>query len=54
MIVGASGDVAKKKTYPALYELWQQQKLPLQTIIYGFARTKYSHQQLRDHVRYVF
>lgn len=51
LVFGASGDLAKKKTYPALYDLWQQGLLPRQTVIWGFARTVKSHQELRDHLR---
>jgi glucose-6-phosphate 1-dehydrogenase len=39
--MGASGDLAKKKTYPALFELWKAKLLPTHTTIHGFARTKY-------------
>jgi glucose-6-phosphate 1-dehydrogenase len=40
LIAGASGDLAKKKTFPALFELWNSGLLPRQTTIYGYARTK--------------
>ncbi|GAX20257.1 hexose-6-phosphate dehydrogenase [Fistulifera solaris] len=51
LVLGASGDLAKKKTYPALYDLWQQSLLPRQTVIWGFARTRWNTQQLRHHLR---
>ncbi len=51
LVFGASGDLAKKKTYPALYDLWQRGLLPPQTLIWGFARTKWTTQQLRVHLR---
>ena len=39
VVMGASGDLAKKKTFPALYKLFQQNLLPPRTRIFGFART---------------
>ena len=50
-MVGASGDLAKKKTYPSLFELWQAKLLPANTRIMGFARTKKTHDELRAHLR---
>ena len=37
---GASGDLAKKKTYPVLFSLYLHGLLPPNAIIYGFARSK--------------
>jgi glucose-6-phosphate 1-dehydrogenase len=51
LVVGASGDLAAKKTYPSLFELWKSQLLPQSTSIYGFARTRHTHEQLRAHIR---
>ncbi|RKP26272.1 glucose-6-phosphate dehydrogenase [Syncephalis pseudoplumigaleata] len=39
-VFGASGDLAKKKTYPALFGLYRNQFLPKDTQIIGYARTK--------------
>uniref|UniRef100_A0A7S3V057 Glucose-6-phosphate 1-dehydrogenase n=1 Tax=Aplanochytrium stocchinoi TaxID=215587 RepID=A0A7S3V057_9STRA len=39
-IFGASGDLAKKKTYPALLDLWMDGLLPPQTVICGYARSE--------------
>lgn len=36
VVMGASGDLAKKKTYPALFKLFCGGFLPSQTIIYGY------------------
>ncbi len=47
IVVGASGDLAKKKTYPALYELHLAGLLPPGTIITGYARSKLSNEKLR-------
>ncbi|KYR02029.1 glucose 6-phosphate-1-dehydrogenase [Tieghemostelium lacteum] len=45
VVLGASGDLAKKKTYPALFGLYLRNLLPKNTIIYGYAR---SHMELND------
>lgn len=38
--LGASGDLAKKKTYPVLFSLFLRGLLPERTIVYGYARSK--------------
>ncbi|PWN50374.1 putative ZWF1-glucose-6-phosphate dehydrogenase [Violaceomyces palustris] len=40
VVLGASGDLAKKKTYPALFNLFSLGLLPKETHIIGYARTK--------------
>ncbi|MCO5589538.1 hypothetical protein L7F22_043506 [Adiantum nelumboides] len=40
VVLGASGDLAKKKTYPALFNLYKLSLLPKATAIIGYARTK--------------
>ena len=50
-MIGASGDLAKKKTYPALYELYKAHLLPTETQILGFARSKKTHDELREHLK---
>ncbi|WRT68484.1 glucose-6-phosphate dehydrogenase [Kwoniella shivajii] len=40
VVLGASGDLAKKKTFPALYALFAQGLLPKDVHIVGYARTK--------------
>lgn len=40
VVLGASGDLAKKKTYPAIYSLYKNKFLPPSTRIVGYARTK--------------
>ncbi|CAJ0750172.1 7112_t:CDS:2 [Entrophospora sp. SA101] len=40
IVLGASGDLAKKKTYPALFGLYRNGFLPARTCIVGYARTK--------------
>ena len=44
---GASGDLAKRKLIPALFQLEQDDLLPKQTRIVGFARRAKSHEQFR-------
>ncbi|KAK8854732.1 glucose-6-phosphate dehydrogenase [Kwoniella newhampshirensis] len=40
VVLGASGDLAKKKTFPALFALFAQDLLPKNIHIVGYARTK--------------
>jgi len=42
VVLGASGDLAKKKTFPALFALFQQGLLPKDVHIIGYARTSRS------------
>jgi glucose-6-phosphate 1-dehydrogenase len=39
-VLGASGDLAKKKTFPSLFGLYRNGFLPKETRIIGYARTK--------------
>jgi glucose-6-phosphate 1-dehydrogenase len=39
VVLGASGDLAHKKTYPALFDLFVEGLLPPQTRVYGYARS---------------
>lgn len=49
-VFGASGDLAKKKTYPALFQLFLQGSLPRNTVICGYARSKLSDEDLGNQV----
>jgi len=49
-VVGASGDLAKKKTYPSLLNLYEENLLPKEFIIYGYARSSKTHEELRKHL----
>ncbi|CAL5325372.1 hypothetical protein CsSME_00004605 [Camellia sinensis var. sinensis] len=52
IVLGASGDLAKKKTFPALFNLYRQGFLqPNEVHIFGYARTKISDDELRDRIR---
>ena len=39
IVVGASGDLARKKIFPALFSLYSQGLLPEQVSVFGFARS---------------
>ncbi|CAO3638740.1 unnamed protein product [Cunninghamella blakesleeana] len=43
VVLGASGDLAKKKTYPALFRLYRNGFLPENTYIVGYARSDFKH-----------
>lgn len=51
VVVGASGDLAKKKTYPSLLNLYDDNLLPKNAKIWGFARSALTDDQLRDRLR---
>ncbi|KAK7364871.1 hypothetical protein VNO80_13615 [Phaseolus coccineus] len=52
VVLGASGDLAKKKTFPALFHLYGQGFLPPNEVcIFGYARTKITDNELRDRLR---
>eukprot|EP00808_Paulinella_micropora_P001123 g40784.t1 len=48
VVVGASGDLAKKKTFPALFSLFYHGLLPPHFQIVGFARRDMGNQEFRD------
>jgi len=50
VVVGASGDLAHRKIFPALFALYCQNLLPPAFNIVGFARTSFSNDQFRSHV----
>ncbi|XP_040297958.1 glucose-6-phosphate 1-dehydrogenase isoform X2 [Bufo bufo] len=47
IVVGASGDLAKKKIYPTLWWLYNDGLLPEDTYIVGFSRSKLNVQDIR-------
>uniref|UniRef100_A0A1J3CPK6 Glucose-6-phosphate 1-dehydrogenase n=1 Tax=Noccaea caerulescens TaxID=107243 RepID=A0A1J3CPK6_NOCCA len=49
-VVGASGDLAKKKIFPALFALYYEGCLPEHFTIFGYARSKMTDGELRDMV----
>ncbi|GAB2256864.1 hypothetical protein Droror1_Dr00022923 [Drosera rotundifolia] len=46
-ILGASGDLAKKKIFPALFALYYEDCLPQNFTIFGYARTNLTDEELR-------
>ena len=51
VVVGASGDLAKKKTYPSLLNLYDDNLLPKHVRIFGLARSQMKDEELRDRLR---
>ncbi|CAM8953529.1 unnamed protein product [Rhodiola kirilowii] len=49
-VVGASGDLAKKKIFPALFALYYEGWLPKHFTIFGYARSKMTDAELRTMV----
>uniref|UniRef100_A0A7S1Z999 Glucose-6-phosphate 1-dehydrogenase n=1 Tax=Trieres chinensis TaxID=1514140 RepID=A0A7S1Z999_TRICV len=50
-VVGASGDLAKKKTYPSLYDLYRHKFLPPDTVICGYARSPKDDASFRGQIK---
>lgn len=50
VVVGASGDLAKKKTYPSLYSLFRQDILPSHVEIVGYARSTLTKEQFHEKI----
>ena len=50
-VLGCSGDLAKKKTYPALFALFIHNHLPPRTTILGYARSNMDNDSLRAQLR---
>jgi len=48
VVFGASGDLANRKLIPALYHLANEQLLPEQFTILGYARTEYTDDEFRE------
>ncbi len=52
IVLGASGDLAKKKTFPALFNLYRQGFIQSHDVhIFGYARTNITDDELRDRIR---
>lgn len=47
-VVGASGDLAKKKIFPALFALFYEGWLPEHFTVFGYARSEMNDQELRN------
>ncbi|KAK9466804.1 glucose-6-phosphate dehydrogenase [Lipomyces arxii] len=50
VVLGASGDLAKKKTYPALFGLYRYGLMPKDIKIVGYARTKMSEEDYHKRI----
>ena len=50
IVFGASGHLAKTKTYPALYDLFVEGVLPKEVTIVGFARSKSTDTEFREKI----
>eukprot|EP01062_Namystynia_karyoxenos_P029910 TRINITY_DN22390_c0_g1_i1.p1 TRINITY_DN22390_c0_g1~~TRINITY_DN22390_c0_g1_i1.p1 ORF type:complete len:562 (+),score=197.14 TRINITY_DN22390_c0_g1_i1:98-1687(+) len=50
-VLGASGDLAKKKTYPALFDLFANGFLPKHVVVMGYARSAKSDEDFRASIR---
>lgn len=48
LVIGASGDLAAKKTYPALLSLFRDGYLPENVVIVGYARSAKTDDELRE------
>ncbi|KAI0561788.1 glucose-6-phosphate 1-dehydrogenase [Gracilaria domingensis] len=48
VVLGASGDLAKKKTFPAIFSLYYHGLLPTDFILYGFSRSNMSNEEFRE------
>ncbi len=50
VILGASGDLATKKTFPSLFSLYKQGLLPQDFVVYGFARSQLSQEHFKKKI----
>ena len=46
ILIGASGDLAKKKTFPSLYQLYIRDFLQNDVVIYGYGRSMLTQEEL--------
>ena len=53
-VMGASGDLAKKKIYPTLWWLYRDNLLPDKTLFLGYARSKLNIQEFLTKTAYQF
>jgi glucose-6-phosphate 1-dehydrogenase len=51
VLFGATGDLAKRKIYPALYNLFLDQKMPESFSVVGLGRRKLSHDEFQANVK---
>lgn len=51
IVLGASGDLARKKTYPALFELYVHNILPKHFLIMGYARSIKTNGEFQNYLK---
>lgn len=51
VVLGASGDLARKKTYPALFALYAKGFAPANAQVLGYARSALTDEALREQIR---
>ena len=51
VIFGGSGDLTKRKLMPSLYLLFSRKQMPPNFAILGVARTKYTDESYRKHIK---
>src|SRR5919206_4505158 len=51
VIFGASGDLTARKLVPALYDLAEGRRLPMEFAVVGVSRTEMSHEEFRGKLR---
>ena len=51
VLFGATGDLAKRKIYPALFNLYMDKMMPEAISIIGLGRREWSHETLQSHVK---
>lgn len=51
VVLGASGDLAKKKTFPALFSLYVNKNLPGSCRIVGYARSDYTNDAFHERIK---
>ncbi len=49
-VLGASGDLAKKKTFPALLDLYSNGYLPRHCVVMAYARSDMSNDSFREYI----
>jgi glucose-6-phosphate 1-dehydrogenase len=50
VVVGGSGDLARKKIFPALFALYYQGLLPKHVQVVGYARSQTSNEEFREKI----
>ena len=50
IVIGATGDLAKRKIFPALFALFSQELLPERFQVFGFARHPMTDEVFRNHI----